>query len=177
MAGENVTDLTSSYYALVVLATATMGLSTYIYKHYVDKFSEAQDRLIGEWGRHEANYKNTIFTEDVTKELDDLKVQRPLEILWPIAILAILLPYAALGQLLMVACKSWGQYNWLSSLMTISLMLAFALCLIAMLWIFYKLNRLRKNSESLKDRVDTNLRLADAQYRGHINNNKSNSKK
>ena len=170
MAGEEFVDFTSSYYSLVVLTTATMGLSSYIYNHYLGKFNEIQKRLNDHQTDSETRFKGVKFTDDVTKERDDIKVQRPLEILIQIALLASLLPYAALGQGFMVASKNWGQCFWLKHSMASTLILAFALCLGTTVSIMRRLNKLRKNIAKLSDRVDTNVNLAEAQYTGFINN-------
>lgn len=166
-------DLTSSYYSLVVLASTTLGLSTYIHNHYVSAFRENQLRCKDAWQNHVDSKPGFNISENTKEKKEQLAVQRPIQILKPVAFLVSALPYSALGQLFNLYTKYWGDTNWLISTLVHSLLMWFAIVFGATIFILFKLNKLRMDVEEIKDSVDSILTTIESEYRGYLNAQKN----
>jgi hypothetical protein len=160
-------DLTSSYYSLVVLASTTLGLSTYIHNHYVSAFRENQLRCKDAGHSRKTEAPGFDVSENTKERKEQLAVQMPVQILKPVAFLASALPYSALGQLINLFAKYWGDINWITAVLVYSLLLWFAIVFGATLYILFKLNKLRMDVEEIKDSVDSVLTTIEAEYRGY----------
>jgi hypothetical protein len=167
-------DLTSSYYSLVVLCSATLGLSTYVHNHYVAMFKDHQGRCKSGWQKRSETNKTFTFSEDTKKKIDSIENQKPITIFGPIAFLASALPYAAVGQALNLVKNYWGDNHGLTTSLVLTLLVWFFITLVSTLFIIYRLNKIRKDTENLKDNVDSVLTVADAEFTGYSNNNKPN---
>ncbi len=172
------TDLTSSIYSLVVLATATLALSSYLRNHYSSRLANEKNRSTSVWDAAVEKVKkrnpNFNFSQDIHKNRDIILQIGNVSIDKPTTLLASLLPYAALAQVGSIINKTWYHNAILNQVIAGSLVFAFFISLGSILWILWGLRQFSKNCEAIKDLVDSTNQMLKVQLDGVLDNEQTN---
>lgn len=162
------TDYTSSLYSLVVFSSATLGVCQYVNSTYVAVFDSEKKRITTELEKIVRSQPARTTTtrafehdQDIREKNEYLQAQQPKNFAVWFGLIALLLPYTAIAQIVTITNKLIGkEIPYSHECLGVTLIIAFIVYLVSVILILAAIRKNSSNAETMKDEADTLIATA-----------------